>query len=266
MSTDSREQHRQKLARIALDEMYQFVALLDAQGTLLEVNRAALERASGGEFVRYDVEIFGRAGERETIVIDFSLIPVRDESGRVAFMVPEGREFSEKKIYELQIASAIAAVDHEKLQRVLMNLLSNAFKFTPEGGIIRCGLAQDLDSSKLVLWVEDSGPGVRQELRASMFERFQQGEGGNNRSFGGTGLGLAIAKQFVDLHQGLIELGESSLGGAFFRVSLPLRRLSPEQVPVRGLVQAHRGSASITSSSGQGTTFLISLTRDSRPA
>lgn len=122
LATDTPQQYRQKLARIAMDEMYQFVAVLDATGTLLEVNRAALEgagltlsdvegkpfwecfwwavsteiqhtlrqaivRASAGEFVRYDVEIYGRAHGKETIVIDFSMIPVTDEAGKVATIV-----------------------------------------------------------------------------------------------------------------------------------------------------------------------------------
>lgn len=139
LATDQRHEFRQKLARIALDEMYQFVTVLDAQGTLLEVNRAALEgvgltltdvegkpfwecfwwavsketqdtlrqaiaRCAQGEFIRYDVEIFGRASGKETIVIDFSMIPVKDDDGRVVFIVPEGRDITEKKAREQEIA------------------------------------------------------------------------------------------------------------------------------------------------------------------
>jgi len=105
---DSRERHQQVLARITLDSMVQFVGLLDAHGTVLEINRvaldavgitlsevegkpfwttfwwqvseeiratlrAAIERAARGEFVRWDTEIYGRAGGSETIVIDASL-------------------------------------------------------------------------------------------------------------------------------------------------------------------------------------------------
>ncbi|HYX35162.1 MAG TPA: histidine kinase dimerization/phospho-acceptor domain-containing protein [Oligoflexus sp.] len=138
LGDDSTSHYRQKLARIALDEMYQFVALLDAKGTLLEVNRAALEgaglklsdvegrpfwkcfwwavseeiqetlknavsRASQGEFIRYDVEIYGRANGKETIIIDFSMIPVKDETGKVVFIVPEGRDITEKKAQEREI-------------------------------------------------------------------------------------------------------------------------------------------------------------------
>ncbi len=134
-SHDSREVYRQKLARITLDSMVQFVGLLDAKGTVLEINQVALDggglklsdvegkpfwntfwwqvspeinallkqsiaRAAQGEFVRWDTEIYGRSGGKETIVIDASLCPVLDEAGKVVFIAAEGRDITEKKAYE----------------------------------------------------------------------------------------------------------------------------------------------------------------------
>ena len=136
---DSRHQYLEKLARIALDEMHQFVAVLDTTGTLLEINRAALEgggltredvegkpfwetfwwtvspkaqadlrdairRAAAGEEIRYDVEVYGRSGGKETIIMDFSIKPVRDVGGRVVFLLPEGRDITDKKVQEREIA------------------------------------------------------------------------------------------------------------------------------------------------------------------
>ena len=110
---DSRQTQREKLARIVLDAMYQFVGLLDADGRTLEINRAALDgagvriedlrgkpfwearwfqisrettemqrdfvrRARGGEFIRCDMEIYGQAAGDETIVVDISLLPVSE--------------------------------------------------------------------------------------------------------------------------------------------------------------------------------------------
>src|SRR5579864_2644888 len=127
LAGDNLEQYRQKLARITLDSMVQFVGLLDAQGTVLEINHVALDavgiklsdvegkpfwttfwwqvseeinqglresilRASRGEFVRWDTEIYGRAGCKETIIIDASLMPVKDEQGNVVFITAEGRD------------------------------------------------------------------------------------------------------------------------------------------------------------------------------
>ena len=99
----------------------------------------------------------------------------------------------------------MAAVDPDKLQRVLMNLLANAFKFVARRRPVRCAL-QQIDRTSSPIAVDDSGPGVKPEMRQAIFERFRQGDGGTNRKAGGTGLGLAIAKEFVEMHKGRIEV------------------------------------------------------------
>lgn len=121
-----------------------------------------------------------------------------------------------------------ARIDAEKLQRVVLNLLSNAFKFTPQGGRIRCILsAQPME--RIAIAIQDTGPGVPSELRETIFERFRQGESGTTRRFGGTGLGLAIVKDFVNLHGGTVEISDAPGGGAIFTVSLPL--VAPSEIP-----------------------------------
>jgi signal transduction histidine kinase len=122
-----------------------------------------------------------------------------------------------------------AQADPEKLQRVFLNLLSNAFKFVPGGGRVRCALTADGGQATIV--VEDNGPGVPAEMRESIFERFRQVEGGANRPFGGTGLGLAIAQDFVTLHGGAITMDDAPGGGARFTVTLPLA--APPDAEVR---------------------------------
>jgi signal transduction histidine kinase len=94
----------------------------------------------------------------------------------------------------------VAAIDPDKLQRVVMNLLGTAFKFVPDGGRICCSLRHS--AAELTIAVDDSGPGVKPELRQAIFERFRQGDGGISRSVAGTGLGLAIAKEFVEIYKG----------------------------------------------------------------
>jgi PAS domain S-box-containing protein len=385
LASDPPHLRRQKLARITLDSMVQFVGLLDPQGTVLEINKVALDavgiklaevegkpfwttfwwevseeirvtlraniaRAARGESVRWDTPIYGRAGGKETIIIDASLCPVVDDGGNVVFLCAEGRDITEKQAQEQEIAqknielhgllerireldeiktqffanvshelrtplalilgpaqrliddagtmdlaerrassevivrsarmllkhvndlldmsklevrklkielqetdvaalvrfltshfavlaaerridyavdadrACVASVDPDKLQRIVMNLLGNAFKFVPAGGRIRCALRQT--PHELAISVDDSGPGVPLELRQAIFERFRQGDGGLNRKAGGTGLGLAIAKELVELHKGRIEVLESELGGARFQITLPLRRLA----------------------------------------
>lgn len=106
--------------------------------------------------------------------------------------------------------AAVAEVDGDKVQRVFMNLLSNAFKYAPDDSAVRLALTEDGDH--LIFTVEDAGPGVPAELRASIFERFQQGDRETQRRYGGTGLGLSIVKEFVEMHGGAITVGESATG------------------------------------------------------
>lgn len=118
-------------------------------------------------------------------------------------------------------AGLVVEVDVEKLQRVILNLLSNAFKFTPKGGTIRCSIRCNDDN--VIIDVEDSGPGIPPDARELVFERFRQLEGGATRRHGGTGLGLSIARDFVELHNGTISIAEAREGGAKLIVTLPLK-------------------------------------------
>jgi signal transduction histidine kinase len=113
-----------------------------------------------------------------------------------------------------------AIVDPEKMQRIVMNLLSNAFKFAPDHGKITCKL--DSRENLAILIVADSGPGIPPEIRDGIFERYRQAEGSLNKRMGGTGLGLAIVKDFVELHHGSIFVYDASEGGAQFVVELPV--------------------------------------------
>lgn len=123
--------------------------------------------------------------------------------------------------YTVTVPEALLAeADGEKLQRVLLNLLSNAFKFTPDGGAIAVRLSSA--DNRALIEVRDNGPGIPAEWRDAVFERFRQVEGDARRRHGGTGLGLAIVKDFVELHDGSVALGEAPGGGSIFSVHLPL--------------------------------------------
>lgn len=137
---------------------------------------------------------------------------------------------SDRRI-DYQVAApktASAQVDAIKLQRVLLNLLSNAFKFTPDGGHIQ--IALELRGAQAGIRVQDNGPGVPAEMRDKVFERFVQVEDGDYGRHGGTGLGLAIVKEFIELHHGEVRLSAAEGGGALFRLSLPLR--APAGTPI----------------------------------
>lgn len=373
------ERNRQTYARVILDEMYQFLGLLDTDGNVLEINRAALEgagitlsdvvgrpfwearwwavsedgrdrvremvrQARSGSFVRCDIEVYGAKRGQETIVVDFSLTPIRNEKGEVAFLLPEGRNITEKIAIEAELnarnaelgaaldklreidgfktrffanvshdlrtplalilgpvdqllsnadglsprqrswlstvsrnarsllqrvndlldlarfdslqsslnysstnirdlagevletfsAAAehrnvsltldgpehlFADVDRAKLSRILTNLLSNAFKFTPIGGLIACTIRR-IDSHRFSLSVRDTGPGVPADYRDAIFGRYSQGP--DDSGGAGSGLGLNIVKEFVELHLGTVAVLDAPGGGAIFHVELPI--------------------------------------------
>lgn len=124
--------------------------------------------------------------------------------------------------YRVDVPPSLEAeVDAEKVERIVLNLLSNAFKFTPEGGNIAVRLRQD--ANEIALEVEDSGPGVPADLREAVFDRFHQLGGVAPRRFAGIGLGLVIVKEFSELHGGRARATEAPDGGALFSVRLPLR-------------------------------------------
>ncbi len=137
-----------------------------------------------------------------------------------------------------------AQFDEDKIERVLLNLLSNAFKVTPADGVIRCSLHAAGD--QVVLEVADSGPGIPESDRERVFERFEQLEAGPDRQRGGTGLGLSIVREFVEAHSGSVLLDDAPEGGARFRVILP--RYAPPGSLVHGedSVASHETRAAIS--------------------
>jgi PAS domain S-box-containing protein len=123
--------------------------------------------------------------------------------------------------------------DHRRLRQVLINLLTNAQKFTPEGGRIGLAVAAR-PGGEVALTVWDTGPGIAKEDQQRIFEPFIQLDVGLSRRHEGTGLGLALVRRLVDLHQGRLEL-ESEVGrGSRFTVVLPPekpRAAVPQDVP-----------------------------------
>jgi signal transduction histidine kinase len=118
-------------------------------------------------------------------------------------------------------AGLYGEVDVEKLQRILFNLLSNAFKFVSDGGKVCCAIHSVRDH--ITISVQDNGPGVPPQFRREIFERFHQISNGPARTASGTGLGLSIVKEFVQLHGGVVSVSETPGGGATFTVDIPAK-------------------------------------------
>jgi PAS domain S-box-containing protein len=390
-SADALEHERR--AAVILDGMYQFVALLNPKGDILEVNRAALEggalqieelrgtpfwtarwwevseesreqlrdairRAAAGEFVRYEVDVYGEQAGLATITIDFSIRPIRGESGEIEYLLPEGRNITERKQAEEEIArqsrelrdlnerlkeldrlktqffanvshefrtpltlmlgpledalanahgvlplgaaadlaashrnalrllklvntmldfSRIEAgrvqasyqpvdlaaftaelasnfrsacekaglrlivdcaplsahdpvyVDRDMWEKIILNLLSNAFKFTLKGEI---EVRLDTVDRHAYLTVRDTGVGIASDELPRMFERFHRIEHTRGRTHEGTGIGLALVQELVKLHGGTVSVDSVAGEGSTFAVALPFgtAHLDPERI------------------------------------
>lgn len=124
------------------------------------------------------------------------------------------------------------AFDKGKVDRMVTNLLSNAYKFTPRGG--RIDVTIDLDDHKTVLIsVADNGPGISDHDKAHIFERFYQGEDGKEQT--GSGIGLNLSWEYAKMLGGTIKVEDNKGGGACFTIALPARDLTTEG---NGYVQA----------------------------
>jgi signal transduction histidine kinase/ligand-binding sensor domain-containing protein/DNA-binding response OmpR family regulator len=122
--------------------------------------------------------------------------------------------------------------DHAKVERILFNLISNAFKFTPEYGQIsvNADIISESNNKVLKLSVQDSGIGIEKEKQEKIFEQFFQNNTPGFISNYGSGIGLAITKEFIQLHSGTIEVQSEPNRGSTFIVTMPVEETA-EDIP-----------------------------------
>lgn len=116
----------------------------------------------------------------------------------------------------------IVFVDKQRLEQILKNLLSNAFKFTPKDGLVKVDFYKK--DERLEIAVQDTGIGIPEEKQKLIFEAFQQADGSTSREYGGTGLGLSISKELAKLMGANISLTSKIGEGSTFILSLPLEQ------------------------------------------
>ncbi len=112
-----------------------------------------------------------------------------------------------------------ARFDADKLEKIVANLLSNAYKFTPAGGEVVFSakiLEKEATYCKLHITISDSGIGIPAEQLPRVFDRFYQADASATRGYEGTGIGLALVKELVDLHGGIISVESSQEKGTTF--------------------------------------------------
>jgi two-component system, OmpR family, sensor histidine kinase BaeS len=120
---------------------------------------------------------------------------------------------------EVNIHPVRLEVDPERITQVISNLVDNALRYTPNGGMVKVSI-EKVDAV-VQLSVQDSGPGIPKEALPHVFERFYRTDASRSRDSGGSGLGLAIVRTLVHLHSGQIEACNAETGGAVFQITLP---------------------------------------------
>jgi len=113
--------------------------------------------------------------------------------------------------------------DQRKIKQCLFNLLGNAVKFTPDGGMV--GVAAKKGKDSVEISVEDTGIGISKEDQLRLFQPFQQLEAAFTKKYAGTGLGLSLCKKFVELHGGSIWVESEAGKGSKFTFTIPVRPL-----------------------------------------
>ncbi|HEX8434704.1 hybrid sensor histidine kinase/response regulator, partial [Archangium sp.] len=159
------------------------------------------------------------AGRMRLEVQPVELLPVVEAALEAVRPAAAARDI----LIEPELESGASAVqgDANRLQQVAWNLLTNAIKFTPQGGRVTVRLRRV--ESLVELEVVDSGQGIAPAFLPHVFERFRQADGSATRRYGGLGLGLAIVRHLVELHGGTVHAHSEGEGrGARFTVRLPL--------------------------------------------
>ncbi len=164
-------------------------------------------------------------------------------------------EKSLQLIFSCREDTIVLDFEPDKLEMIVTNLISNALKFTPDGGTIelKAAVESQEDSEKIVIVVKDSGVGISEEQLHHIFDRFYQAEASDSRTFEGTGIGLALVKELVELHQGSVTV-ESAIGvGTTFIVHMPLRQKGFEPESVTHLAMTPADGENYARSSEPGT-------------
>lgn len=198
--------------------------------TRLDQNQRSLARTihgSGEALLKIlnDILDFSKmeAGKVTLEEIDFDLRSVVEEA--TALLAEKALAKNLELICHLEPGTPTALRgDPGRLRQILLNLISNAVKFTDRGEVVITAgrIAGETEGARLRITVRDTGIGMSETIQKEVFESFSQAEQSTARRYGGTGLGLAIVRQLVDLMGGSVEVESEPDVGSTFRVTLPL--------------------------------------------
>ena len=227
-----------------------------------QVEFARIIRSSGQDLLSLINDILDLSKiESGTVVLDLEqekLVDIYDFVERTFRHVAD----SKKLQFKVDLAADLPPVittDAKRLQQVLKNLLSNAFKFTEKGSVqLRIapaagGWSSDNEhlntaGSVISFEVRDTGIGIPGEKQRQIFEAFQQADGSTARKYGGTGLGLSISRQLVRLLGGEIRLESEVDAGSSFTIFVPVTATQPPvELPLAGGIDESRDNGAISS-------------------
>ena len=211
----------------------------NAQLLLRRLSRAAEVDVEG---VREAVERIISVATRAGMQVDELLDNVRMQMGRpldlerqptdlvrlAAELMADYQQQTERHHFQLADGvppALVIAVDERRLSRAICNLLENAMKYSPEGGLIRIEVARDVETDSAVLSVRDQGVGIPAADLGRIFDRFERGSNVIG-VISGTGIGLASARHIVESHGGTINVSSEEGRGSSFTIRLPIEALA----------------------------------------
>jgi PAS domain S-box-containing protein len=182
----------------------------------------SIDRSANNLNQRIDELLDLARGETDMLQVDMEIVDTLSLFNDIGYeMIPLA--LRNKQILNFELPESLPSIeaDRSRLRQIVMNLLNNAFKFTPEGGTVT--LRASSDDESIFVEIEDNGPGINQEDLERLFEPYFRRTTDRER-LSGLGLGLALAKNFVELHRGQIWV-ESKIGkGSIFHFTLPIRQ------------------------------------------
>jgi two-component system, OmpR family, sensor kinase len=230
-----REGAMQKQREFVADASHELRTPLTSVIANLELLQASLSEQQGAE-EREMVDSALRSSRRMTRLVGDLLLLARADAGRVgertdvdlaeiaANAAAEVAPVAGERLLSVENGQPVPVRGNpDELHRMVVNLLDNAVRHTPDGSKIELRL--DADGNRVVVEVADDGPGIPDDMREQIFDRFVRGNGPADTSAGaGTGLGLAIVRAVAQSHGGDVKVSSSPLGGALLTVTLPARK------------------------------------------
>lgn len=168
------------------------------------------------------------AGEMRLKTCPLNFVSVIKEIVSPYFLYAERKKISLELNFDAE--EIITYLDKDKADKIINNILSNAFKFTPEGGTIDVRVRRTDRFAQVT--VSDSGIGIPDDQIDKIYDRFYQADGSHTREQEGTGIGLSLTKELIELHKGKIEVESQEGKGSTFIIGFPLGKeyLKPEEI------------------------------------